>query len=427
MTSMVRTSCLRIVTSHFPYGDHDEFMSEELGYLARAFDEIILTPLSPRGSEEVWDVPTSVSVDTSLASALSRKIGPVPPIAARWARRTYHSLRPRSTSMLTTLAAPDDWTSGPVLWAASVVREVGDYATIHRWALLQSRPSVTYTFWLGPATAALANAWAGVPVVSRAHGGDLYAYSRRPTGIPLQTRAIDASWATRSVSRHGAEYLRQRHPTAAAKIGVSHLGIRLPDVLTSRSGDGLVRVLSASSVDDNKRVRFIHEVVRELQRLAMSPIVWTHFGDGPAMDDLRKSIAKTPVSNLRVDLVGRVPVQHVRDHFAREPVDLFINASRSEGMPISVMEAQSFGVACLAPDVGGVAEVAPPSLNAIVTASSSPRDYALAGVRLLGCQADQRADRRDHFRANFEAAAVYGEWSRKLASLTVSRRTWDEL
>ena len=39
------------------------------------------------------------------------------------------------------------------------------------------------------------------------------------------------------------------------------------------------------------------------------------------------------------------------------PVDLFLNVSEYEGVPVSVMEAQSFGIPVIATAVGGTPEI----------------------------------------------------------------------
>ena len=39
------------------------------------------------------------------------------------------------------------------------------------------------------------------------------------------------------------------------------------------------------------------------------------------------------------------------------PVDLFLTVSANEGIPVSIMEAQSFGIPVIATDVGGISEI----------------------------------------------------------------------
>src|SRR5690606_29948218 len=48
-----------------------------------------------------------------------------------------------------------------------------------------------------------------------------------------------------------------------------------------------------------------------------------------------------------------VIMQYYKDNF----LDLFINVSESEGIPVSIMEAFSFGIPCFATDVGGTKEL----------------------------------------------------------------------
>lgn len=54
------------------------------------------------------------------------------------------------------------------------------------WCAARQRPAMAYTYWLGPATAAIAHAWPGTTVVSRAHGFDVYGSRHRPPAIPFR-------------------------------------------------------------------------------------------------------------------------------------------------------------------------------------------------------------------------------------------------
>ena len=45
---------------------------------------------------------------------------------------------------------------------------------------------------------------------------------------------------------------------------------------------------------------------------------------------------------------------------------LFINTSESEGIPVSIMEALSFGIPVIAPDIGGISEIITSGLNGIL-------------------------------------------------------------
>lgn len=45
------------------------------------------------------------------------------------------------------------------------------------------------------------------------------------------------------------------------------------------------------------------------------------------------------------------------EYYKNESVDLFINTSSSEGLPVSIMEACSFSIPTIATNVGGTAEI----------------------------------------------------------------------
>ncbi len=62
--------------------------------------------------------------------------------------------------------------------------------------------------------------------------------------------------------------------------------------------------------------------------------------------------------HLLVELgLGFTANYDILNFYKSNPVDLFINVSESEGIPVTIMEAMSYGILCLATDVGGVKEI----------------------------------------------------------------------
>jgi glycosyltransferase involved in cell wall biosynthesis len=59
--------------------------------------------------------------------------------------------------------------------------------------------------------------------------------------------------------------------------------------------------------------------------------------------------------------------------FYRETyVDVFVNTSSAEGIPVTIMEAQSFGIPVVAPEVGGVSEIVSERTGRLFNVDASP-------------------------------------------------------
>ena len=55
--------------------------------------------------------------------------------------------------------------------------------------------------------------------------------------------------------------------------------------------------------------------------------------------------------------MGIVNNNLILDFYSENYIDLFINVSETEGIPVSIMEAQSAGIPVLATNVGGTSEI----------------------------------------------------------------------
>ncbi len=95
---------------------------------------------------------------------------------------------------------------------------------------------------------------------------------------------------------------------------------------------------------------------------------WTHLGDGPLFDELMQKATTINYSNPLVDIIflGRVPNSQVKEYYATKPVDVFVNLSEIEGLPISIMEAISYGIPVIATNVGGTSEVVDKGLGFLI-------------------------------------------------------------
>jgi colanic acid/amylovoran biosynthesis glycosyltransferase len=79
---------------------------------------------------------------------------------------------------------------------------------------------------------------------------------------------------------------------------------------------------------------------------------------------------------VSASFLGRLPNRAVIDFLAQSPCDLIVNASASEGVPVSLMEAMSFGIPALAPSIGGIPELITDERGFLLPPMPTSEDFA---------------------------------------------------
>jgi colanic acid/amylovoran biosynthesis glycosyltransferase len=157
----------------------------------------------------------------------------------------------------------------------------------------------------------------------------------------------------------------------AEKLVVSRLGTeKSNDLMNQKSKDDVLRILSCSRVIPVKRLELI---VETLKLWKGSKIEWTHIGEGSEFNNIKKSANELNNAFVNVQFLGNFKNNMVHQYYKENPVDLFINVSSSEGIPVTFMEAMSYGVPVLATNVGGSSEIVNSETGILVDSNSSPK------------------------------------------------------
>nr|BFF10653.1 glycosyltransferase [Microbacterium flavescens] len=357
---------LLLFTNDYPYGSGDSvFVQKEIPALAERFDDVIVFCHARDTSAAMVDMPSNVVLGGNL-------FRPAPE------DRIWTPLRPRYLGA-TIAAAAREARAGRLrghvrlfLMGARVGITQAHRATV-REAIAGDPQSVAYAFWgMG---GGLGLAWLrGVRARAvRLHRYDLYE-DRSPEGyLPFRRHLFARADRVLVISRDGQEYLAEtyRDPELDGKTVLSRLGVAGPDVLT-RPPRGPERVVvSCSAVSEVKRVDLILAAVSELAATTDAHVRWVHFGSGPDEDALRQQAEAAP-PGLTVELRGQTPNDEVTRFYREERVDVFVNASSSEGVPVSIMEAAAFGIPVVATAVGGTPEIVGTDLGSGELVSADP-------------------------------------------------------
>lgn len=222
-------------------------------------------------------------------------------------------------------------------------------------------------------------------VISRAHGWDLYEDRRICEYMPLKRQFVGDYSALYSVSDAGRRYLGRTYGFSEERLETARLGVAVPERVAECSTDGIIRIVSVSFCVRVKRIDRIIEAIRFTACSDVGSIIqWTHIGGGELQGRLEHEaeLQLGNLPNVRFHFTGALSHADVIDYFLSTPVDIFLNASDSEGVPVSIMEAMACGVPVIASAVGGIPELVDEECGMLI-----PRDapgWAVAdGVRRL--------------------------------------------
>ncbi len=192
-------------------------------------------------------------------------------------------------------------------------------------------------------------------IVSRTHGYDLYEYTNKLKYIPLRPYLLEKLNKVFPCSDNGTKYLSEKFPDCKNKIRTSYLGSKDYGLQSYKHIANKLHIASCSRLVPLKRVDRIVDTLSKLESGTFE-IEWTHFGGGDSLADLQNRVNST-LKKTKVHLMGNTENKEVMRHYSSMIIDVFVNVSTNEGLPISIMEAASFGIPVIATDVGGTREI----------------------------------------------------------------------
>lgn len=254
-------------------------------------------------------------------------------------------------------------------------------------------------------------------MIARAHRYDLYENENAQNYIPLREYLLEKLNKVVLISEHGYKYLSDAFPEYKSKMEVSKLGT---------FGHGLkntklfkpFKLVTCSSVVSVKRLDLL---VKTLAEIKDTDIVWTHYGDGVLMENIKKLSADLP-KNIHCVFKGNVNNEAVLKDYSEEDYHLFLNVSETEGIPVSIMEAMSFGIPCVATDVGGNGEIVTDGKSGFLI----PKDFSLKQLAdIIKSFADMPEEEYQKYRLaahtdwnnNYNAEKNYPEFVNELYTL----------
>jgi colanic acid/amylovoran biosynthesis glycosyltransferase len=371
------------ITSSMPYGAVETFVISEVEEVRKQGHDVLIVPMHPRGPVLHTDTKPLLEY-VSSQPLLSPRI-------AKWAAevfvrapiRTFRALswllRSRSAKVLLKNLAV--YPKG--LWLARLAREWrADHIHAH-WA------ATTATMAL------VASEFSGIPWSCTAHAWDITDWqsgSAQGRGNnALLSLKISRACFVRFISRVGRKEagLPSIGDSTDTKSLVLHMGVELPDLTGIRRLNGRGRhpiILCPAAFIPFKGHRYLIEAVYILLKRGVDFELWLA-GAGELEDELRKQVeALEPAGNVR--FLGQLAHPEVIEFYRRREVDIVVlpsldlGGSEHEGIPVSLMEAMSYGVPVVSTITGGIPELLGGGAGVMVP-PADPKTLAEAIGRLI--------------------------------------------
>ena len=126
------------------------------------------------------------------------------------------------------------------------------------------------------------------------------------------------------------------------------------------------------------------------------PVRWVHFGDGLQFEEISELAEKCLGDSEYVtyEFKGRKEQKEIFEFYRENYVSLFVNCSDVEGVPVSIMEAMSYGIPVIARDVGSIGELVSDTCGVLLPGMISSEDLALSINGLLEESEEEFAKKR---------------------------------
>lgn len=194
-------------------------------------------------------------------------------------------------------------------------------------------------------------------LITRAHGYDLYTERTSFNYFPFRKQLLRKVNRVCPCSLAGEQYLKNKYPNFSNKIVCSYLGTKdsMPQP-AEKEKDSFI-IVTCSNIIPLKRVIRVAETLALIeQENSRLKIEWYCFGDGELRRDIEEYCKKN-LRKIKAFFMGQTANEDILEFYKSQNVDLFINVSETEGLPVSIMEAASFGIPAIATEVGGSPEI----------------------------------------------------------------------
>lgn len=396
---------LIIFTAEFPYGQNETFLENELPIIAKQFNTIKLFPYSIAGSiTRSYTLPSNVSVIDTFRIDENSRVNSFEAIKIFQKEFVNQSLSNKLTLI-------KKWK----YFITIIKKAVGLADGLEKVLKSQLEGGCyLYSFWLNEWAFALSILKSRGYIdnyISRCAGFDIWDERYPDNYLPFRYFMYSKISRLYVNNYLGMQYC-QKFNFFSEKVKCAYWGTtKVEAIKNAEMTNEVFVIVSCSHLVPLKRVDLIADA---LQYLGFE-FHWHHFGDGPLMKQLSKTIKQSDSEN--VTLYGTVNNEDVLSFYSNNKVDVFVTCSETEGMPVSIQEALSFGIPILATPVGGIPEMVLPSTGKLLDKNPTPISVAEGIADIKKGLTEKSLNRKlikKFWSENFDSEIVYTDFARKI-------------
>ena len=354
---MKTTKTLFLLTKTYPFGHGEQYITNELPYLAKVFDEIIIYPNDYYNSstEHPFTFPANVEV---LNFNQQLQLDSKNTLSDYWYLIKQTVLEFIETDDKKYFFKNFKWNLINFWTQYQISKLFSSYLKQNNF---NQTNAVFYSYWFHKSAILL-----GIlkdkkhihQFVARAHSVGLYHNHwgiiddtcKVPPYKYFKFKLVDKIY---TVSKHGETFFKQHYPFLTNKVETGYLGVFNTYYHQAKKHlpNNTFHIVTCSGIDENKRV---NELAKALTQITYQ-VKWVHFGSGDPEDQLFNTVKLFPL-NVDFDYKGKTPNEEVKKYYAENNIHLFVNLSIVEGLPVSIMEAMMYKIPILATAVYGTPE-----------------------------------------------------------------------
>ena len=384
---------LVVFTAHYPYGHGEEFLENELCVAEEYFERITIVSMEKSDFGKVRYVPrnaTVVPVRQNTERILQMLYGLCGLLRIRVWKEFFYARRNTAYS------------SAAILRQLMIQEMVMAFVRRNEQRWVKNRfDTVYYSYWLGTNFAFKGGRLQGLKI-SRAHGGDCFFDREYHPYRREALRNLDYVFPISEAGRRDIiEHYADEVPGLAEKVRTARLGITIPDALNPYSRQEERTIVSCSSIIQLKRLDLLIDALSEITDVR---IRWIHFGDGALRGEMEQYAQQRlgGKENICYEFRGYMPNSELMYFYRSTAVDLFVNCSDVEGIPVAVMEAMAHGIPAIGRSVGGMEELIDAGCGVLLPEQVNGKELSTAIQMILSLPLEAYASLRMAARVKIE-------------------------